>query len=186
MDPPPGIAPTGGSPRKHGSTENSVLPAMTPSNVRFALRRCLEKNPSRRFRDAADVRIEIEEAHSVGEAASRAKRSWLAWSAAALLFLAAAVLAFVHFREQTPVAEPVRFQIPFPDSVSLGSAGAFAVSPDGRLLAFSASGSDGVYRLWLRALGSFEARPLSGTRTDDVIGFFWSPDGRFIAFSTDG
>ena len=38
------------------------LPATTPAPIRRLLRRCLEKDPSRRLRDAADARLEIEEA----------------------------------------------------------------------------------------------------------------------------
>ncbi len=169
-----------------GEPDWQALPAATPPNLRFVLRRCLEKDVSRRFRDAADVRIEIEDAHGLAEPTPPVKRSWLAWSTAALFFLVAIALAFVHFREQPPPAEPVCFQIPFPDRVSLGTTGGFAVSPDGRLLAFSAFGSDGVYRLWLRALSSFEARPLLGTEEDFLGLFFWSPDSRFIAFNAGG
>ncbi|MBN2241414.1 MAG: serine/threonine-protein kinase [Acidobacteria bacterium] len=162
-----------------------ALPATTPPNIRFVLRRCLEKNVNNRFRDAADVRIEIEEARDIGEAVSPVKRPWLAWSTAALFFFIAAALSFVHLREQPPLAEMACFQIPFPDKVSFGSGGDLVISPDGRLLAFSAIGSDGNSRLWLRALNSFEVRSLSGTE-----GFggriIWSPDSRFIAFSTGG
>jgi Tol biopolymer transport system component len=61
-------------------------------------------------------------------------------------------------------------------------ASAFAVSPNGRHLAFSAAGSDGVVRLWVRALDSLEARPLLGTESKHIAPFFWSPDSRFIAW----
>jgi hypothetical protein len=37
------------------------LPAATPQSVRFVLRRCLEKDPGRRLRDIADLRILMEE-----------------------------------------------------------------------------------------------------------------------------
>ena len=40
----------------------SHLPVDTPADIRKLLRRCLQKDTSRRFRDAGDVRIEIEEA----------------------------------------------------------------------------------------------------------------------------
>ena len=35
----------------------TALPAATPGDVRRLLKRCLEKTPSRRLRDAGDVRI---------------------------------------------------------------------------------------------------------------------------------
>ena len=37
------------------------LPTSTPVEIRHLLRRCLEKEPARRMRDAGDVRLEIEE-----------------------------------------------------------------------------------------------------------------------------
>jgi serine/threonine-protein kinase len=40
----------------------AALPASTPPSARRLLRRCLEKDRKRRFRDMADVRIEIEDA----------------------------------------------------------------------------------------------------------------------------
>ena len=44
--------------------EWAALPAGTPTVVRSLLRRCLQKDPSRRLRDAADARFQIEEALS--------------------------------------------------------------------------------------------------------------------------
>jgi serine/threonine protein kinase len=44
--------------------EWAALPAATPSAVRSLLRRCLQRDPSRRLRDAADARFQIEEALS--------------------------------------------------------------------------------------------------------------------------
>jgi serine/threonine protein kinase len=40
------------------------LPPETPTGIRRLLRRCLQKNRNQRLQVAADVRIEIEEAHS--------------------------------------------------------------------------------------------------------------------------
>src|SRR5262245_30111151 len=62
----------------------------------------------------------------------------------------------------------------------------FAVSPDGRRIAFAVAGPNNVVTgLWVRSLESGEAHALPGT--DDVVangGLFWSPDGRFLAFAT--
>ena len=44
--------------------EWKALPPATPSAIVRLLRRCLEKDPRRRLHDVADVRIEIDEAHS--------------------------------------------------------------------------------------------------------------------------
>ena len=138
---------------------------------------------SQRFDDAADVWIEIEEARSIGETVSPVKRQWLAWSIAVLGVLIAASLAFVRIREKAPsAAAPMRFQIALPDKMSVPTTGSFAVSPDGRHLAFVGVGTDSVQRLWVRDLDLLEARPLSGTESPGIPPFFWSPDSRSIAF----
>src|SRR4030095_15623533 len=63
------------------------------------------------------------------------------------------------------------------------SFGQIAVSPDGRLLAFTAA-TGGKVQLWVRPLDSTEAKPLAGTQ--GAIFPFWSPDSRFIGFFADG
>lgn len=57
----------------------------------------------------------------------------------------------------------------------------FAVSPDGRQLAFTAM-CGGRLMLWLRPLDTLEPRALVGT--DGAAFPFWSPDSRFIGFFT--
>ena len=72
-----------------------------------------------------------------------------------------------------------------------GAIAAFALSPDGRYLAFSTgdpfSGIQGATsKLWIRPIDSLEARPLPGTEGTSVLPdqFFWSPDSEFIGFVT--
>ena len=55
----------------------------------------------------------------------------------------------------------------------------FAVSPDGRKLAFTAALNERVM-LWVRSLDSLDAKPLAGT--DNASWPFWSPDSRSIGF----
>ncbi len=66
---------------------------------------------------------------------------WL-WAIAIAGCLAAISLAVIHFREKPPLLpQAVRYQIRLPDKVTFTSGGTFSVSPDGRHVAFSASGS---------------------------------------------
>ena len=60
----------------------------------------------------------------------------------------------------------------------------FAVSPDGRRLAFVARSADGRDFLWVRSLAEPSAVTLPGT--EGAAAPFWSPDSRFIAFFADG
>jgi Tol biopolymer transport system component len=85
--------------------------------------------------------------------------------------------------EDAPVlSEPVRFQIPWPDKVSPKGVEGFALSPDGRLLAFTGIGPDGIQRIWVRPMDSLDARPLEGTESPATTTIFWSPDSRYLAF----
>lgn len=84
-----------------------------------------------------------------------------------IFFLVALALALPYFREKPlPQGGPIRFQIDFPDKIISNATNAFALSPDGRHLAFAGVGSDGIQRLWLRTLESFEARALPGTESN--------------------
>lgn len=157
-----------------------------PAKVLPLLRHCLEKDPKRRLRDIGDMHLLLETASVPG----RPHRPWLAWSAVAVCLLAFAALSLTHFRERPSTLAPVRFQISPPGSVPQGET--FAVSPDGRHLAFAATGSDGVPRLLIRDLESLEVRTLSDAYPRSVAHhsvvppFFWSPDSRFIGFQSGG
>ena len=72
----------------------------------------------------------------------------------------------------------LRLSILPPDNASFES---FAVSPDGRKLAFTAA-LNGEVKLWVRALDSLQAKPLTGT--DNASCPFWSPDSQSIGFFT--
>src|SRR5204862_2430680 len=103
----------------------------------------------------------------------------------ATLALALAAVSAIHLRETAPQPAAVRFQVPPPEGGSF-SLPYMALSPDGRKLAFSASGKGGGQPLlWVRALDSLEARALPGTEGDARFPF-WSPDSRFLAFSAGG
>jgi Tol biopolymer transport system component len=168
--------------------------ANVPPQVRRLLKRCLEKDPQKRLRDIGDAMALLEEPASEGSGitvAAPPPKSLLArvaWPAAfAVSLLAAAALAFVHFRETPPVAETVRFRDALPENGSFTITGVSALSPDGRKLAFSAAGADGVPRVWLRSMDSLTAQPLPGSETAPVvIALFWSPDSRFIGFQGEG
>jgi eukaryotic-like serine/threonine-protein kinase len=172
----------------------SPLPSATPIRIRVLLRRCLQKDPKQRLRDIGDARIALDEviagapdtpaSLAAGAATKAARWMWLISGVALLFVLATALLAFLYFRQKrSPVAaQAVRFEVPLPEKTSF-TGGAPSLSPDGRNLAFIATGADGQSRLWVRSLESVGARTLEGT--EGATGWpFWSPDGGSLAFTT--
>jgi eukaryotic-like serine/threonine-protein kinase len=169
----------------------AALPASTPAPIRRLLRRCLERDRKKRLRDIGDAIIDIDEALAgVPESISSSptSRGVIRWwhAALAILTLAGLALAVVHFRETPPPQPvPVRFQIPAPEKTTFGGSSGLALSPDGRRLAFVASGPDGRAVVWVRPLDSLAAQALPGTEGAN-FGPFWSPDSRSLGFSVRG
>jgi serine/threonine protein kinase len=154
-----------------------------PPKVRRMLARCLERDPKRRLRDIGDAMPLLEDQPEDAPApfAAPPSRHPLIWIvAAAICLLAAAGLAFVHFRETPPPQLVASFQVPLPDNTS---GVIFQLSPNGRVLAFSAT-QGGRRQIWLRPIDSLVAQVLPGT--EDATYMFWSPDSTFLGFFVPG
>jgi Tol biopolymer transport system component len=177
-----------------GEIDWTKLPAATPVRVRVLLQRCLQKDPKQRLRDIGDARISLDEVLSgapdaappvVAIAAAVPAAQWKLWLVAGVigaLVSAAGFLAFLLLRQKTPVVQAMRFEIPVPERFVLGS---YALSPNGRQLAFIGTGTDGQPRVWVRSVDALDVRPLDGT--EGAAGFlFWSPDSRYVAFLSQG
>jgi Tol biopolymer transport system component len=155
----------------------TALPADLPSHMRALLRRCLMKDPKQRLRDIGDARLTLEEpagstvsASPAAPRGSRARRA--AWLAGALVFGALTFAAARLTVAPVPPPAEVRFEVPTPSAHENW----FAISPDGRRLAFVTEG-----RLAIRDMDSVEARvlPATGGATNPT----WSPSGRSIAYT---
>jgi Protein kinase domain/WD40-like Beta Propeller Repeat len=161
----------------------SALPQTTPDSVRRLLERCLRKEPHRRLHDIGDALIELED----GSTGSGGRRT--IWKVAGLALSAAAVAgvlvpaAFLT-RASTSAGPSIEFDVPVPeDAVFSGTSPQFAISPDGRYMAFSAS-SNSVNRIWVRPIASAEAHLVPGM--EGGFNPFWRPDGTMIAFFAVG
>jgi serine/threonine protein kinase/Tol biopolymer transport system component len=149
---------------------------------------CLAKKPENRWQSARDLLRELEWVKEGREPLRKATVSgltrpalpWILFAAASAALLA---LAAVHFRQLPSEATVVRFQVPLP---STGRAWEDfpAVSPDGRLVAFSRFTPDDRLGIWIHSLDSLTTRFIPGTAESAFALFrpFWSPDGRFVAF----
>jgi hypothetical protein len=150
-----------------------------PAKVRRLLQICLEKDPKKRLQAIGDWRLLLEEGPVA--APSRPRLAIGASIVAGVLFVALAILSFVHFRPVSPQKTMLRYTIAAPENTT--NLHSFAVSPDGRLLAIAAE-VKGKRQLWLRALDSLQTQPMPGT--DDAKFPFWSPDSRYIGFFAQG
>jgi serine/threonine protein kinase/Tol biopolymer transport system component len=165
--------------------EWQLLPPTVPAGIRRVLRRCLEKERRRRLHHIADARIEIEDAAEEAEGfgisqvpASRRRWAPIVSTAALTLALAAATAAW-WLRPSADRSDHQVAEITTPLTSDLW---AFAVSPDGRRIAYVAD-HDGQPALWVRSLDAAGARVLPGT--ERARGPFWSPDSRSIGFFAD-
>ncbi len=102
---------------------------------------------------------------------------------AAATFIVSVRLTRMRSSALPAATQIVRFRVPIPETLHIASNGGFSLSPDGRTLAYLATGPDGVLRVWVQSLSSLEPKLLSGT---EVLGGdpppFWSPDSKFVAF----
>ena len=169
----------------------AALPPATPRPIRDLLARCLDKDPRRRLRDIGEARLALERAGAAGAdapAVAAAAPPWrraLPWAVtAAALVIALASVWMLSARPTSSSAALVRFTVLPPFGVRRPVGQGFAVSPDGRILAFSASSNDGQIRIFLRRLDEPGADPVAGSENGVLP--FWSPDSRSIAFTKDG
>src|SRR5215831_18133731 len=149
-----------------------------PPKVRRLLSECLRKDPKQRLRDIGDAQRLLDDSPAPPDPITAAKRSWLAWTAAALVAVAAVGFAALWLR-QVPLPQVTRFEIHAPPGSTL-PLGTPAISPDGRTIAFTVNDPDGKTRIHLRPIDRIETHTVPGT--EGAVHPFWSPDGRSLAF----
>jgi len=175
----------------------AALPETTPPGVRKLVVRCLEKDRNRRLAHIAVASFQIDEALSgvspgvpdTSEAAP-ARRTTVPkpalYATAIAGILAGAAAAWWLSTRQPAVAPPVtRLQMSVSPAEQIGgnegrpTRPAFAVSPDGRTIVFSALQND-VRALYVRPLDRTTATMIPGT--DGALNPFFSPDGAWIGY----
>ena len=160
--------------------------------------RCLAKSPDDRFQTAADLGQALRWMAQSGSSpafpsAAPGSRGWRGRRAAliaigAIVMIVAVVAGIKTFRpahsppSSAPSGGSVRFIVTPPPNVAFSpSSASFALSPDGRALAFTGTAGQSGLTMWLQPLDSLAARRLAGT--DGAGQLFWSPDSRQIAFA---
>ncbi len=158
----------------------------TPAWLERLVRRCLAKDPERRYQSMRDVVLELEMPPQETVAPASKATRW-PWALAAMMTLTAIIGWGAWLRKASEPSMPVKFDVnPPPGShfAATNSIGGSAISPDGRTLAFVATNAKGVTLLHIRPLESLEAQAMPGT--EEANRPFWSPDSKSIGFETQG
>ncbi len=176
---------------------SSLQPTAPPALDRI-VKKCLAKEPEKRWQAASDVCDELKWIAEGGSDSTPALaiapkgildrwREGALWGAAFLLLAAVTGIVLWNRKSSSPTNSSAvsRIAITLPPSqplagVELGSA--LALSPDGTRLVYAAR-QGGVQQLYLRPLGGLEAQPIPGT--EGGIQPFFSPDGQWLGFFAD-
>ena len=177
----------------------SLLQPMTPPALDRVVKKCLAKEPEKRWQAASDLHDELKWIAEGGSQVSSlpnppARGIYTRWKGALLwggasLLLAAMIGLAVWNLKPAPArpSQPVsRFTITLPPGQQLAGLDvgpALALSPDGTRLAYVAR-QGGAQQIYLRALDNLEAKPIPST--EGATAPFFSPDGEWVGFSADG
>jgi serine/threonine protein kinase/Tol biopolymer transport system component len=184
----------------HGSP--APLPADFPLALRMIVEKALERAPAERYQSTGDFVVDLRRLARASEEAQihpvlspagpqpvPRKRAYPLPLAAlvVLVLLLAGGMLLLWLQRPTERAsrQVVQFDIsPPPGTIFAPPVGrqAFAISPDGTRLAFTATGSNGT-NVWIRDLASSEMRPVPGT--EGVWSVFWPLDGRSVFYSVN-
>lgn len=175
---------------------------------------CLAKDPAERSQSAAEVAKDLRHAKressrsrlsrvSSVHPASRKSGSLepkamevegprrpvlMSWMVAGVSFLGFVVLAFLYLQVPSNERTSLVAFIPAPAKTTYHSygfaAGPVTVSPDGKMIAFTALSDEGKAMIYLRPLDAVKASPLPGTEQGYYP--FWSPDSRWLGFFSFG
>ena len=170
----------------------NLVPECPPTLAR-TLTRCLAKDPDERWQTANDLVFQLRSLSPSSDAvdvAARRRTDLSLWMERAGWIAAAGAISVAAFywgssggsqRESISNATRVEFSVtPAEGALLSGPDVPFALSPDGRYVAYVAVGRDGTARLFIQSLSSNDYKLLAGT--DGASTPFWSPDSQWIGF----
>ncbi len=168
----------------------SGISELAPPGLERLVNACLAKDPDERIQTAHDVKLQLQWILEGGSqagvpapvAAKRRGRERALVLATASSVMAMLVMGGWLALKPRHAPQMMRFEIAPPTTVQFLDAP--RISPDGQFLAYNATDSLGVSRIWLRPMESLEAQQLQGT--EGAKRPFWSPDSRFLGFIAGG
>ncbi len=173
----------------------SATQPMTPRQLDHLVKRCIAKEPGRRWQTASDLQYELQwiadndaPADPVVSETETAKK-WRTpgipvWQAGVIAVIAVMVgFAASTYKTNRPGAPTsvVRLTVALPagEQVAYSAGPPLAISPGGAHLVYVSGG-----RLYLRKMESLDAKALDGT--EGASGPFFSPDGQWVGFFAQG
>jgi Tol biopolymer transport system component/predicted Ser/Thr protein kinase len=175
------------------------LQPMTPPALDRVVKKCLAKEPEKRWQAASDVCDELKWIAEGGSQAAlattaaakgmrpSARLGMIAGVGALLLIALIASLAAWNRSKSSAPPQPVgRYVITVPATQELGvmngsASHMLAISPDGTHIAYVAM-QNGTMGLYVRASDSLEAKLVSGPEDAEVEEPFFSPDSRWLGY----
>jgi eukaryotic-like serine/threonine-protein kinase len=167
----------------------SVVMPSTPPLFERLVKKCLSKDPQKRWQSASDLADELRWISQAGSqvgipahlAAKRKFKFDLARVVGAVAIASTLVMSYLYYAEKTKPQvekEVSRYTV----NIKQGLSNIYwpRISPDGRSVAFHADDSSGTNLIWIRPINSLEAYPL--LNTEDANRLMWSPDGKHVAF----
>ena len=171
----------------------SDLKPSIPRDLAKLLRRCLTKDPERRFQTCKDVRNELEdlkEALSTGElqasvapvsTRARSSRFWVLAGAVALVALGALLGVLLWSPGRSPDGNVPHLTNPVQVTSAIGVENLPTWSPEGGRIAYM-SNQSGNWDIWVSQVSGGPAVNLTQDFEGLDVGPSWSPDGSQIAF----
>ena len=187
----------------HGDTNVSTIsailkdqpPSVTelkpslPNHLGRIIRRCLAKEPDRRFETALGLRNELEElkgeidsgVHTVESRGATTRerwggRRWIVLGVVAVLAVVVPLAIMQWLEQETPATAYT--QVPITSEI--GQDSGITWSPEGEFIAF-ARVSNGSYDVMVQPVAGGTAEVRAGG-TGDQLSPRWSPDGRYLAY----
>ena len=165
----------------------SGLPPNLNPRISELVRRCLDKEPRRRWQAAGDLRVELERliadpagVEALPRSATPRKPLWRRAIPVLAAAAAAAIIASLltwNLAPRPPTAVVTRFPLVLPENQVINPFSlAIAISPDSTKLVYATPD-----QLYLRQMSEMEARPIQGSSGAGTPIFF-SPDGKWIGF----
>ena len=183
---------------RHTPPSVTELAGTLPRDLAKIIRRCLVKDPERRFQTARELKIELEELRGEVESGEAwqplgslpARRRVLPWTgilAACLLLVAVAALVLWTLRQGrgTVAGDSRAATASFTKLVfDTSQKGGISASPDGSFFVY-ASDAAGNWDIYLRRIGGSNAINLTENSGADDYQPSFSPDGESIAFRSE-